>query len=120
MNFRFGEWYVVPNSTDLQMSNYEVLAIPLSYLYIMMVAVNKGRLAPVSGGTEVITNVMEDLIIDKEPEGKPIDGKPVPNDDIEQAKEELESMIDRFHRSVLEYDDILAKKKNKLDEKRNM
>lgn len=112
MNFRFGEWYVSSDVENTQISNYEVVALPLSYLYIMMIAVDKNRLVPASIEVELVINVMENFI-----EEKSIVNAPIHNTDIESARKELENVIDSFHKSILKYDSILIKKENEIDEK---
>ena len=117
MIFRLGEWYATSDNTDSQISDYEVLTMPLSHLYIMMIAIDKDHLVPASGGIGLVVNIMEHFIIDKELEGETADDKPMSGSDIKLAREEMEDMIDSFHRSILKYDDELTKKEDELDEK---
>jgi len=63
MILRFGEWYVTPDDADSQISNYEVTAMSLSHLYIMMVAADKGYLIPPSGETMLVVGIMEHLTV---------------------------------------------------------
>ena len=116
MSFRFGEWYSNSNVENYQISNYETLSLPLSYLYIMMVAVDSEKLVSLSGSAGFMINVIENFAIDKELETpKAKEKKPV--SDIKSARWELEKIIDNFHESILEYSDALTEEEDKLGEK---
>jgi len=116
MILRLGEWYIASDNIDSQISDYEVAAMPLSHLYIMMVAADKDYLVPASGGTGLVVNIMEYLIIEKEAEKESADDKPMSGSDIESARREMENIIDSFHRSILKHDDELTKKEDELNE----
>jgi len=88
VNFKFGEWYTTVDNVDSQISGYSVFALPLSYLYTIMVAIERDRLVPLSAGNGFMANVIESIIVDEDSKATNAEKK-VPIDEIKTAKRKM-------------------------------
>ena len=115
MDFKFGRWYIGVDS-DPRVSDLEIFTLPLSSLYIMMVAVDMNKLVPPPGNIGFMVNVIEDIVINGELVAAEDKKNGAPASDLELARKELENVIESFHKSALKYDDVLTKKEDECGE----